>query len=134
MALASAISGLALAAVAIGGAVGATLRFVATEALGGSTRLSAAQAVVVVNVVGCFAIGVLLALLQRNADLAPVWRHALAVGLLGSFTTYSAFGHDTFELLESGHALRAGLHVLGQVVLGLIAVGIGRALVLRLLS
>jgi fluoride exporter len=123
-----------VAAIAVGGAVGAVARYGSTALLERTTPLSPAQAIVAVNLAGCFAIGLLLALLQRQPELSPLWRHALAVGLLGSFTTYSTFGHDTFELLETGRAVRAGAHVLAQVALGLVAVGVGRALALRLLA
>jgi CrcB protein len=86
-------------------------------------------AVLVVNVAGCLLAGVLAGLLASTRIHLPVEaRTFLMVGLLGGFTTFSAFGVDTFTLLHSGHYATAALNVFGQVGLTLVAVWAGFAL------
>jgi CrcB protein len=79
-----------------------------------------------VNVVGCFFIGVVLHLVEDRSALGPDARLFVAVGLLGGFTTFSAFGYETVELLRSNELRLALLNVTANVVLGLLAVWLGR--------
>jgi CrcB protein len=81
----------------------------------------------VVNVAGCFLIGGALHLVEDRAMLAPETRLFVAVGLLGGFTTFSAFGWETFELMRRSQPTLAILNVAGNVLLGLAAVWLGRA-------
>jgi CrcB protein len=80
-----------------------------------------------VNVGGCFLIGGVLHLVEDRALLGPDARLFVAVGLLGGFTTFSAFGWETFELLRGGQLGLALLNVGGNVAAGLTAVWLGRA-------
>jgi CrcB protein len=80
-----------------------------------------------VNVAGCFLIGGALHLVEDRAMLAPETRLFVAVGLLGGFTTFSAFGWETFELLRGSEPILALLNVAGNVLLGLASVWLGRA-------
>jgi CrcB protein len=80
-----------------------------------------------VNVAGCFAIGAVLHLVEDRALLGPDARLFLVVGILGDFTTFSAFGWETFELLRSGQLGLAVLNAGGSVAGGLAAVWLGRA-------
>lgn len=103
--------------IALGGAAGSVLRYLMVLAIG------APLGTVVVNVVGCFAIGVLFILLAREN-----WQVLLMTGLLGGFTTFSAFSLDTLKLVEAGEHLQAAAYVLGTVALSLIAVALGVAI------
>jgi fluoride exporter len=81
----------------------------------------------VVNVAGCFAIGV-LAMYFTSRDRMHVseeYRIALMVGLIGGFTTFSAFGLEAFRLLGENQAARAGLNVGLSVALAIAAVWLG---------
>ena len=80
-----------------------------------------------VNVAGCFAIGAVLHLVEDRSLLGPDARLFLVVGILGGFTTFSAFGWETFELLRSGQLGLAMLNAGGSVAGGLAAVWLGRA-------
>ena len=80
-----------------------------------------------VNVAGCFLIGGVLHLVEDRTLLGPDARLFVAVGLLGGFTTFSAFGWETFELLRGGQLGLALLNVGGNVAAGLTAVWLGRA-------
>jgi CrcB protein len=105
-------------AIAIGGALGSVLRHLGVVALG------APWGVAVVNVAGSFAIGVLYVLLSSRTALAP----ALMTGLLGGFTTFSAFSLDTLKLWEAGQPAQAVLYVATSVLLSLAAVAAGVSL------
>lgn len=81
-----------------------------------------------VNVSGCFVAGVLFQLTSERALIAEPWRTALLVGLLGGFTTFSAYGLQTFGLLRDGHFALAAANVAAANVLGLLVVWAGYAL------
>ena len=85
-------------------------------------------ATLLVNVAGCLAIGALFAGFEERWPLPAHWRLALTGGFLGGFTTFSAFGLETWQLLQSGRASAALLYALGSVVLGVAAVAAGIAL------
>jgi CrcB protein len=79
-----------------------------------------------VNLLGCFAIGLLFTLLQGRApDQQATWRAALAVGFLGGFTTFSAFGLETATMLSRGQTGQAVAYIVTSVGAGLAAVWVG---------
>lgn len=89
-----------------------------------STRFPAGT--VVVNLTGCFAIGVLAGLVASERLALPLhWREFVFVGLLGGFTTYSTFGLDTFLLARTQSAGLALANVVAHVAGGLLAVWAG---------
>ena len=109
----------ALSLVALGGAIGATLRYLAILAW------PAPWGVMAVNTLGSFAIGVLavpLLLSERGVHpLAPL----LVTGVLGGFTTFSTFSLDTLGLVAAGKVGTALLYAGGSVGLSLLACGLG---------
>ena len=74
-----------------------------------------------VNVLGCFVAGLLAALAERHDLLSPEARLLLFTGLLGGFTTFSAFGLETMFLIRRGELLVAGAYVAASVLFGLVA-------------
>lgn len=104
--------------IALGGALGSVLRYLAVAAVG--TPWGTA----LVNVLGSLAIGVAFVLLDTRAG----WQLFLMTGLLGGFTTFSAFSLDTLKLIQQGQTLQAGAYVLASVALSLVAVALGVAL------
>ena len=82
-----------------------------------------------VNATGCLAIGFLSALSEARGVLSPEARAFLLIGVLGGYTTFSAFGQETFQLLRGGEMLAAVANVLLQVLIGLGAVWAGSAVV-----
>jgi CrcB protein len=80
----------------------------------------------VVNVAGCLAIGVLLALVEDRQALGPQTRLFLMTGLLGSLTTFSTFGYETFEYLKTSDFRLALGNVAANVIVGVGAVAVGR--------
>lgn len=112
-------------AIAAGGALGSVLRFWLTHGVHAVAGHRFPYGTLVVNVAGCLAMGWLfVVLVERMADDGPL-RTGLLVGILGGFTTFSAFSIETFQLLEQGHAVRALANIGASVVLCLGATWIG---------
>ncbi len=101
--------------VALGGAVGSVLRYLTGLAL------PFPYGTLTVNIVGSFAIGVLWVALSLRTETHPL----LISGLLGGFTTFSAFSLDTLRLIEDGRVAQAGVYVVGSVALSLLACAAG---------
>jgi CrcB protein len=80
---------------------------------------------IVVNVIGCFVVGLLGALLMDTANVREELRVGIFVGVLGGFTTFSAFGWETMALVRSEQYTLAAINVIASTVLGLLAVWVG---------
>jgi CrcB protein len=104
--------------VALGGAIGSSLRYLMVVAVG------APLATALVNIAGSLAMGVLFVTLSTRATLSPL----LMTGVLGGFTTFSAFSLDALKLWENGQTLHAAAYVAASVLLSLAAVALGAAL------
>lgn len=78
-----------------------------------------------VNMLGCFLIGFLGELATSAGWFSNELRLVALVGFLGGFTTFSAFGFDTMQLMRNGHYLHAALNVSLQPLLGLLFVYLG---------
>lgn len=81
----------------------------------------------VVNVLGCLVAGLLAGWAERNGAFAEEWRLFLFTGLLGGFTTFSAFGLETVNLLRRGETGVAVAYVASSVALGVAVQAIGFA-------
>lgn len=106
--------------VALGGAIGASLRAIIGLTL---AREGFPIAVLVVNVLGSFAMGALVVVLMRAG--LPQWQPFVLTGVLGGFTTFSAFSLETLVLIERGAWAHAGLYVGLSVGLSLLALAAG---------
>ncbi len=107
--------------VAVGGAIGASLRWGVGELLG-RPAASFPFATLLVNVTGCILIGLAARSLVRGSDR---WQLGVT-GLLGGLTTFSTFAAETRGLVDAGHADQALLYVAVSIVAGLAAVEIAR--------
>jgi CrcB protein len=108
--------------VALGGGLGACARFsLSCYLLPYSGRYQFPWPSFSVNVLGCLLAGALFAWLDRSHLLSENLRLFLFTGILGGFTTFSAFGMDTFFLLRRGDYLLAGMYVVLSVVCALAA-------------
>ena len=81
----------------------------------------------VVNLLGCFAAGLLFHFMQERQAFSKTARAAVFVGLLGGFTTFSSYGLQTFTLLREGRLGMAALNVVASNLLGLLLVWAGYA-------
>lgn len=125
----------------IGGGTGACLRYLASVGIRSwingrdpapaeeSTLVLIPLATLGVNIVGCLLIGVLMPMLTGAKEET---KFLLIVGVLGGFTTFSAFGIETYTLISQQRLGWAAGYVLASVLLGLGAVAIGSALGTRL--
>lgn len=112
--------------VGLGGFLGSVARYL----LGGWILHLAPQAkfpfgTFTVNLAGCLAIGLLAGLAEKHGLFGPSARLFLFTGLLGGFTTFSAFGLETLFLLRRGEPWLALAYVAGSVLLGLLMVWLG---------
>ena len=78
-----------------------------------------------VNIIGSLLIGYLLVLLPDGEETVPYARLLLITGILGGFTTYSAFSIETLQLIQDGHLSKAGLNVALTLLLCFLAVWVG---------
>lgn len=81
----------------------------------------------VVNVSGCFLIGLLGGLVEARQLLGPDVRVFLFIGVLGGFTTFSSFAYETLALTRDAEFSRALFNIAAQVILGLGAAWLGYA-------
>jgi CrcB protein len=115
--------------VGLGGAVGTLLRYWVSGGVYGlvpAPRLP--WGTLVVNVAGCFAIGLLGGLADTRGILTATARLFLLIGVLGGFTTFSTFGYETLALLREQALARAFLNMGLQLTLGLGAAWTGLAI------
>lgn len=85
-----------------------------------------------VNITGCLVMGFLVAAWYGPVLVRDEVRVAVLVGVLGGYTTFSTFGRETLALVQDGDWPRAGLYILGSVVLSLLGVWLGSVLAGRL--
>ena len=110
-----------------GGAIGSGLRFLAGRAALAALGPAFPWGTLLVNIVGGLAMGLLAGTLQRGG-LDEAWRLLLGAGLLGGFTTFSAFSLDTMLMLERGALLSATGYMLASVFGALVALAAGLSL------
>jgi len=115
------------ALVMLGGALGSAARFAVSTWCEAKWGANFPWGTFVVNVVGAFLIGLIFVFSESlvSSALVAQTRALLITGLLGGFTTFSAFSLQTFALLQSGRTDLAVLNVLGSVLVCLLAVWIG---------
>lgn len=113
--------------VGAGGALGAIARYYVSDWMRATAGQTLPWGTFTVNIVGSFALGFLLVWLQAAAPNDQI-RQFAAIGVLGSFTTFSTFSYETVTMLRAGEAARAGVYALGSMALGIVAVLAGIAL------
>lgn len=119
--------------VALGGAIGASLRYSASIWLvkpGGLFPWTTWS----VNLLGCFLAGAFFAFSQRYPVLQQEARLLFMVGILGGFTTFSSFGLETFQLLKQGHSGLAFGYAFSSLIIGVAVLAAGFYLLQALLK
>ena len=117
----------ALLFVAMGGALGAVLRYSISSGIYHWFGRSFPYGTLVVNVIGSLAIGLLSILLVEKFNVSQEIKLGLVVGVLGALTTFSTFSWDTLHLLEQGYVQKAFLNVLLNVTVCIGAAWLGAA-------
>jgi CrcB protein len=112
----------------IGGGIGAVFRYWLSGVIPGYTGSQFPYGILIINILGCFLIGLLMAVAEERFAVSPMVRIFLTVGILGGFTTFSTFSYETIALLRDGELLKAALYVGSSVVFGLGATHIGSSI------
>ncbi len=123
-----------LGAVATGGAIGATARYVVSVLATRAFGVEFPWGTVIVNVLGSFAMGALITYLALKWSATQEMRAFLTIGVLGGFTTLSSFALDFATLYERRHPIVAAIYACGSVGLSLIAIFAGMALMRAVLA
>ena len=119
------MTGYNLIALAVFGAAGALMRFGVSKVAPRIFGTNFPYGTLVVNVLGCLAIGFFMEL-GTSSEALPKWlKTAITVGFLGAFTTFSAFGYETLLLIRQGSIWSALASVSANLVAGILAVGLG---------
>jgi CrcB protein len=111
--------------VGAGGFVGASLRYTLGGLVYRVVPPNLPWATLLVNVSGCFAIGLAAVLTEERGPVGPAARLFLMVGVLGGYTTFSTFGYETLNLIREGSHTLAAANAVAQLLLGLAAVWAG---------
>ncbi len=108
----------------LGAALGGLARYVMVSAITARVESRFPWGTFTVNVIGCFLIGLISTILiERSAH--PAWGLLLVTGILGGYTTFSAFGWETVQLTRQGEHVLALANILGSVCAGYAAVWLG---------
>jgi CrcB protein len=114
--------------IALGAAIGANLRYALSLWAARQWGAAFPYGTLLINVLGSFAIGVVLTLAATRSAISVPWRLLLVTGLLGGFTTFSTFSYETYQLLVEDSLLLASLNILSSVGISLAGVVLGAVL------
>ncbi len=107
--------------VGLGGFAGSILRYLISKAISNATITAFPFGTFIVNIIGCFLIGLLYAISDKYGILNQEWKLLLTVGLCGGFTTFSTFANESLLLLKSGNLLYFLLYTSLSVLIGIFA-------------
>ena len=115
--------------VGLGGALGSIARYlVSTWVQTAAKNINFPFGTLTVNLVGCFVIGLLAQLAEARGVFTSESRAFVFIGILGGFTTFSSFGNETLNLARGGEFWNALANIGLNVVIGLLAVWLGRTM------
>lgn len=112
-------------AVASGGAIGAVARFLVGKGVLNILGTGLPWGTFSVNILGSFLIGLLVELFALRMQISHEWQGFLIIGVLGGFTTFSAFSLEVALMIEKGQFTTAFVYALGSLFLGVIALFFG---------
>lgn len=112
--------------IGLGGALGSILRYGTSWVIG---PRSFPLATLLVNIVGSFIIGLIMAYCLKNESFSDNWKLFLATGICGGFTTFSTFSLENLQLLQNGKFTMAACYTLSSLLIGMVAVWAGFKLI-----
>ena len=118
-----------LLAVGLGSFVGGVVRYAISLVMRGVCAQGVPWATLIVNLLGCFLIGVIFALFGKYNSTNSLWCLMLTTGFCGGFTTFSAFANEGLQLLQNGNLGLFVLYLFASVCFGLLFVVLGYAIV-----
>ncbi len=111
--------------ISFGGALGAVSRYALSVWIYERLGTQFPYGTFVVNMTGCFLIGLISTFLESRTGIPLAWRYALPIGFIGAYTTFSAFEYETLTTAQAGQTMLALLNIALSVVLGYLAVWLG---------
>ncbi len=115
--------------VGIGGFIGSCARYLLGQFVQSTTKLALFPiGTLTVNLLGCFIIGLVVYLIESHVYVSESFKPIVVIGFLGGFTTFSSFGFETIDLIQSGHTFIALCNISLNVILGLLFVVLGNYL------
>lgn len=117
--------------IAIGGAAGACSRYLIAELCVHLLGRGFPYGTFIVNVMGSFIMGLLVAILEQDIFPPGPWRHLIGFGFLGALTTFSTFSMDNVLLLQEGEWFKMGLNIVLNVIICIFSAWAGFQLLMR---
>ncbi len=114
--------------IGFGSFLGGIARYLTARAVQNSIASTFPYGTMLVNLLGCFLIGLIFGISERTNLIDDDWRIFLTVGFCGGFTTFSTFANENMTLLRDGNFIYFALYTGLSVFLGLVAVFFGNAL------
>src|SRR5437868_3203797 len=111
--------------VAVGGGVGSMARYLCQKWVSENHAHPFPWGTFLVNLAGCFFIGIVYAAAEKTTFISPQIRLLLITGFCGGFTTFSTFAFENMNLIRSGNLLYFSIYIVGSVVLGIAGVFAG---------
>jgi|TARA_B110001454_G_scaffold68830_1_gene67227 CrcB protein len=110
--------------VGAGGFIGAALRYITSTWFTQFSRFGFPLGTLAVNFIGCTLLGLIIGFGLEKHTTIPL-REFAVIGLLGGFTTFSAFGLESFEMLKAGQYKLTLIYISSSLILGILGVGFG---------
>ena len=112
----------------MGGFIGATLRYISSLGFDKIYVSAFPLSTFLINFIGCFILGLLMNMGITNTVTWPA-KEFMVIGILGGFTTFSAFGVESFQLIESGELMIAVIYISASVIFGILGIWLSQLIV-----
>jgi len=111
--------------VALGGALGSVLRYLTSVAVAKFWSATFPMATFIANILGCFLVGLLIGILEKNDLANSNLKWFLITGFCGGYTTFSTFGFENYSLFQNNNSILAFAYIALSIIVGLLAVWLG---------
>ena len=112
----------------MGGFIGASLRYISSLGFDKFYTSTFPSSTFLINFLGCFILGLLMNMGITNTETWPA-KEFMVIGILGGFTTFSAFGLESFLLIESGEFMTALIYIFSSVIFGILGIWLSQLIV-----